>query len=146
MAQDDNCSILEQRATLSHCRYRSQRSVNHLHQLPHTCGLARDWQMSSHMTDHMATTHDYLRDGSIYLNVTERENVSLRLALREALAAAGVTMQHTTPTGGSYAPGSHVDTMVKLYARLDRAYHGSKLWNGGDGPARGEWSDPRPTR
>jgi hypothetical protein len=57
---------------------------------------------------------------------------SLRLVLREALAALGVRMMHDRvieQAGAAWHADSHLGKLVRLYARIDAAYHGRRTWN-----------------
>lgn len=89
-----------------------------------------------------AARQDYRNDGikdgksrfSIDLNLNERDQISLSVALREALDKHGVAMMHdkivSQPAGG-FHPDSHVGVLVDLYRRVDAALHGRKTWNRG---------------
>src|SRR5262249_34068304 len=69
---------------------------------------------------------------SIYLKLTENEQCTLLVALRQQLESHGVHMCHEKiveqkPEGFHHM--SHIGTIVKLYQRIDAAYHGRKTWN-----------------
>lgn len=87
-----------------------------------------------------AARHEYRNDGvsdgrhkfSIDLNLTEQDQISLSLVLREALDRHGVSMIHSEivrqPADG-FHPDSHLGKLVDLHRRVDAALHGRKAWN-----------------
>lgn len=73
-------------------------------------------------------THTFSAD----LELTQEEQVSLSLALKEALAAQGIRMCHEEIVSQTkdFHPASHTGKLVELYRRVDAMLHGRHTWNG----------------
>lgn len=67
---------------------------------------------------------------SVDLNLTESEQTTLSVVLREALERAGFALQERDGKRDVH-PNSHLGLMVSLYRRIYAARHGSKTWNQG---------------
>lgn len=65
---------------------------------------------------------------SIELNLTESEQTTLSVVLREALEHAGFDLQERDGKRDVH-PNSHLGLMLSLYRRIYAARHGSKTWN-----------------
>ena len=88
-----------------------------------------------------AARHDYRNDGkvgdrhkfSIDLNLNADDQISLSLALKSAIEAAGISMVHGEIVRNTrtepFHPSSHIGRLVDLYRRVNAAQHGRKTWN-----------------